>query len=67
MTLNTFLSCYVKENPSTEKKNDEPDSDSSSLPSLEDEQNSVAENKQDNKKKKTVKKDEGAKDQKVRP
>lgn len=62
-----FLLCYVKEKVSPEKKNDEPDSDSSSLPSLEDDQNSGTENKQDNKKKKTVKKEEGVKDQKVSP
>lgn len=54
-----------KEKVSTEKKDKEPDSDSSSLPSLEEEQNSKTENKQDNKKKNTVKKEESTRGQKV--
>lgn len=49
---------------STEKKNNESDSDSSSLPSLEDEQNDAVETKKDNKKKKTTKKVEGTREQK---
>ncbi|XP_070779796.1 HIRA-interacting protein 3 [Enoplosus armatus] len=45
-----------EEKVSVEKKNNDPDSDSSSLPSVEGEQDSVTENTVDNKKKKTVKK-----------
>ncbi|XP_018528222.1 HIRA-interacting protein 3 isoform X2 [Lates calcarifer] len=48
-----------------EKKNNNPDSDSSSLPSLDNDQESETENKQDNKKKKTVEKGKSSKSQKV--
>ncbi|KAI3359285.1 hypothetical protein L3Q82_002800 [Scortum barcoo] len=51
---------------SVEKENNNPDSDSSSLPSIEDEQshNSGTEKAEDNKKKKTTKKEEHTKSQK---
>lgn len=65
--MSWYLLCYVKEKLSAEKENDEPDSDSSSLPSLDDEKNSGTENKQDGKKKKTVKKERTTRDQKVSP
>lgn len=48
-----------------EKKNKDSDSDSSSLPSLEDEQDIKEENTQDDKKKKMEKKVKSAKGQKV--
>uniref|UniRef100_A0A3Q3KXD8 HIRA interacting protein 3 n=1 Tax=Mastacembelus armatus TaxID=205130 RepID=A0A3Q3KXD8_9TELE len=45
-------------------KNNDSDSDSSSLPSLEDEKDRGTENKEDHKKKKTMKKDEGTRNKK---
>ena len=56
--------CYAEEKVSTENKNNDQDSDSSSLPSLEDNEDSGTENK-DNKKRKTVKKGERTRGQKV--
>lgn len=62
---------YTEEKVSIKMKKDDPDSDSSPLPSLDDEQNSetvqTKQDKQDNKKKKTMRKEEGAKDKKVSP
>ncbi|XP_026182044.1 HIRA-interacting protein 3 isoform X2 [Mastacembelus armatus] len=49
---------------SLHKKNNDSDSDSSSLPSLEDEKDRGTENKEDHKKKKTMKKDEGTRNKK---
>ncbi|XP_040013290.1 HIRA-interacting protein 3 isoform X2 [Xiphias gladius] len=53
-----------EEKVSLENKNNDPDSDSSSLPSLEDNQESGTENNKDNKKKKTVKKEQSTRGQK---
>lgn len=60
-----FLLCFAEEKALVEKKNNNPDSDSSSLPSLDNDQESETENKQDNKKKKTVEKGKSSKSQKV--
>ncbi|XP_078125958.1 LOW QUALITY PROTEIN: HIRA-interacting protein 3 [Sander vitreus] len=46
-----------EEKVSVEKRDNDPESDSSSLPSIEDEKNSGKENSQDDKKKKTMKKE----------
>lgn len=54
-----------QEQASVEKKNDDSDSDSSSLPSLEDEKDVGKENAQGDKKKKTEKKEKSTKSQKV--
>ncbi|XP_031176612.1 HIRA-interacting protein 3 isoform X2 [Sander lucioperca] len=47
-----------EEEVSVEKRDNDPESDSSSLPSIEDEKNSGKENSQDDKKKKTMKKEQ---------
>ncbi|XP_039681524.1 HIRA-interacting protein 3 isoform X1 [Perca fluviatilis] len=53
-----------EEKVSVEKRDNDPESDSSSLPSIEDEKNSGKENSQDDKKKKTVKKEKSDRGQK---
>lgn len=58
---------YAEDKVSVEKKNDDPDSDSSSLPSVEEEEAKGKENTEDNKMKKTVKKETSAKSEKVSP
>lgn len=50
--------CNAEEVVSVEKRDNDPESDSSSLPSIEDEKNSGKENSQDDKKKKTMKKEQ---------
>ena len=58
--------CRTEEKVSVEKKNDDSDSDSSSLPSLEDEKDGGTKNVSgEKKKKKTVKTDESTRGQKV--
>ncbi|XP_028456079.1 HIRA-interacting protein 3 isoform X3 [Perca flavescens] len=54
----------IEEKVSVEKRDNDPESDSSSLPSIEDEKNSGKENSQDDKKKKTVKKEKSDSGQK---